>query len=118
MCWWMADFNRWLIPSTIPGASQLFKTLLTWGDNPVKAVKDHVLRRRGRQLGNTEGLKGSVNVSTLSNQNDRADLQQDHFDLFVQQTQPPSENVWSQPSPQVILQCYSAFYLDIAAFIS
>lgn len=67
-------FNRWLIPSTIAGASQLFKTLLTWGDNPVKAVKDHVLRRRGRQLAHTEGLKGSVNVSTLSNQNDRAGL--------------------------------------------
>lgn len=65
-------YSRWLIPSTIPGASQLFKTLLTWGDNPVKAAIDHVLRGRGRQQGYIQGLKGSVNVSTVRDQNERA----------------------------------------------
>lgn len=49
--------SRWLIPSMIPGASQLFKTLLSQGDNPVKAVKDHVLRGRVRE---TTGLHSDV----------------------------------------------------------
>lgn len=33
----------------IPGASELIKTLLTEGDNPGKAVKDHVLLGRGAE---------------------------------------------------------------------
>lgn len=51
----LVDCSRWLIPGMIPGASQLFKSLLTLGDNPVKAVKDHVRRRRGRQKGCVQG---------------------------------------------------------------
>lgn len=51
--------SRWLIPSTIPGASQLFKTLLTRGDNPEKAVKYHVVRGRGREQGHIQDPGGS-----------------------------------------------------------
>lgn len=49
--------SRWLIPSTVPGASQLFKAVLTGSDNPVKAVKDHVLRGWLRQQGYIQNPK-------------------------------------------------------------
>lgn len=52
--------SRWQIPSTIPGASELFKTLLTQGDNPAKAVKHHVLRGWLRQQGCAQAQKGDV----------------------------------------------------------
>lgn len=58
LCW----YSRWLMRSVVPGATQLFRTLLTGGDNPVKAVKAHVPRGRKRQRGYVQGLAGSVNV--------------------------------------------------------
>lgn len=72
--------SRWLIPCTIPGASQLFKSLLTRGDNPVKAAKHHVRRGRGRQQGYIQGPKGSVMFQPWGIR--LVVVDQDHFNVF------------------------------------
>lgn len=54
----LSSYSRWLIPSMIPGASELIKTLLTQGDNPGKAVKDHVFWG----VGGLGGLKETMGL--------------------------------------------------------
>lgn len=49
------------MPSTMPGASQLFKSPLTMADNLVKAAKDHVQRGQRRPKGYMQGQTWSWN---------------------------------------------------------